>query len=229
MRIIRLSQSKDREAWLDFRRGRISGTKVKIVKPLARGKDRTPMGFWQLLAEKIAIASDGEPDMDRGHRLEDEALTKTAEKYGLDMDLDPGVWVSDENEDIIFSPDGCEKSDRPTWVAEAKCLSSANHLKYVIKDMRARKQDDYNPIDSVPNDAKSSYREQAIDGFVVNENLETLYFTLYDDRIALDKYMHHVIVIKRSDILEEIEAQRQMQVETLIEVNKLIAELTEES
>lgn len=234
MKVIKLSQQNDRETWLQFRRGKISGTKAREVRPLTRGADRTPQGFWKLLAEKISVEPDGENVMDRGLRLENEALAKTALQFNLTLDLDPGMWVSDEDEDIAVSPDAAEECDRPTFAAETKSLSSDNHLKYIIYDLRAKKraaldQEDpdyqaYQAIDQVPPD----YREQVVQYFVVNEYLRALYFTLYDDRIALDGYDHHVIVVERKDIEQEIEMQKSLQLQTLREINQLIAELAKE-
>ena len=79
MRIIKVSQSNDRESWLDLRRGIITGTKAKSVAPPARSKN-TPAGIFSLLAEHVAIAKDGEPERDRGLRLEKEALEITNKK-----------------------------------------------------------------------------------------------------------------------------------------------------
>lgn len=226
MKIVKLSQTEDREAWLQLRRGKITGAKAKSVKMLTRGKDRLPQGFWQLLAEKIAVGADGEDDMKRAHRLENEALEITASKFNLNLNLDPGMWVSDDNEDLAVSPDAAEDTEEPTYAAEAKCLSSANHLKFVIKDQKAQKEALYRSMDSIPDTTRAAYREQVIQYFVINEHLQTLYFTFYDDRIVLDKYMHHVVVINREDILNEIEAQKTMQLETLAEIEKLIKELS---
>jgi hypothetical protein len=224
MRIIHLSQQNDREAWLQMRRGKIGGTTAKGVTPLSRGADRTPQGFWKLLAEKLSVEADGEPVMDRGLRLENESLARTAKQFNLNLDLDPGMWISDDNEDISLSPDGSEAdTDKPTYAVESKSLSSDNHLKHVVLDLRARKQDGYNPINQVPKD----YREQCLQYFVVNQDLQTLYFTLYDDRIALDDLVHHVIIINREDVLGGIVDQRRVQIETLEKVNRLIEELTE--
>lgn len=185
------------------------------------------MGFWTLLAEKVAIQADGEPDMDRGQRLENVALNRLAQEYGLDIDLDPGVWLSDDNEDIAISPDAAEKSDKPTWAAEAKCLSTANHLKYIIKDKRARETDSYKPIDQVPNDSKAAFREQVVQYFTVNADLQKLYFALYDDRIGIDNLVFHVIEINRADIQDEIEKQRTEQLSILAEIDALIKEIME--
>jgi hypothetical protein len=186
------------------------------------------MGFWVMLAEKIAVAADGEPDMDRGQRLEPAALARLAAEAGIVLDMDPGVWLSDEDEDIALSPDSAEPGDSPTYAAEAKCLNSANHLKYVIEDQRAKATEDYKAIDSIPNDAKCAFREQVIQYFVVNEKLEKLYFVLYDDRIGIDKYVFHVIVVERKDIEAEIAEQKDSQLDTLREINQLIAELAGE-
>ena len=220
MKIIRLSQQEERESWLALRVGVITGTKAATIKPLSRGTDRTPQGFWTLLAEKLAIQADGEPPMDRGTRLENEAITIAADKLGIEFDLDPGFWISDVSPDIAVSPDAAEPGDKPTYDAEAKCLSSANHLKYVIKDIQAIKKEDYRPFNSVP----SEYREQIVQRFIVNENLKTDYFVLYDDRVAVERLSHHVITVHRGTILEEIETQKQYELDTI----KLIDELVKE-
>lgn len=221
MKIVKLSQENDREAWLDFRRTLITGTKAKAIKPLSRGKDRTPVGFWDLLAENLAIAKDGEPERDRGLRLENEAITKTAKLFKLDLTLDPGIWVSDKNNKIAISPDSAEKGDKPTYAVEAKCLDSKNHIKAIVLDRRAKASSDYHAFDSIP----TEYREQVIQYFAVNEHLKTLYFSFYDDRIVIDKLMHHTIVINRPPIAEEIKEQTETQIEVLDQIKELIKEL----
>lgn len=224
MKIIRMSQSGDREAWLDFRRGKITGTKNKGIRPLTRGADRTPQGFWQLVAERISIAPDGEKPIDRGTRCENEALQRTADKYKLELDLDPGVWVSDIDENNILSPDAAEPGDTPTYAAEAKCFDSANHVKYVVTDRRARKEKDYNPFKSVPKDNQ----DQLLDYFAVNEHLETVYFTLDDDRIVIPELAHHVIIVNRKDVEGDVELLKDVQKNVLKEVDNLVAELLKE-
>lgn len=225
MRIVKIDQNTDE--WLEFRLGKITGSKAKSVIPLSRGADRTPQGFWIMLAEKIAMKSDGEKDIDRGHRLENEAIDRLSEVTGLPFEKDAGMWLSDIDDDIAISPDGAQPAtdQLPTYAAEAKCLSSANHLKYVIKDRLARSKDGYQAINSIPNEHTSQYREQIIQYFVVNEALQTLYFILFDDRIGVDSLVFHIIEIKRGEIEDLVEAQKQQQIETLKELNKLISEL----
>ncbi len=222
MRILAIPQNS--EEWRQHRIGKIGGSDAKGVMPLKRGADRTPVGFWDLLAQKISIAADGEPVMDRGHRLEKDALERFARDFKLKLKIDDQFWESDENSDISVSPDGSEDSDKPTWAAEAKCLSSANHLKYTVKDIRAKKEKDYLGINQVP----PEYRCQVIQYFVVCGTLEKLYFILHDDRIVIDEYVSHVIEITRKEIEGEIELQKAVELSTLKEVNNLIAELMED-
>lgn len=226
MQIVKLSQSEDTQAWMELRRAKIGGSTTKSVKPLSRGTDRTPAGFWELLAENLAIAKDGEPERDRGHRLENEALKNTAKVYKLDLDLDPGYWISDLNPDIAVSPDGAEAGDKPTFAAEAKCLDTKNHLKFIVKDRIAKKTNkEYRAFDSLELDSKINFKAQVIQYFVVNPDLETLYFCLHDDRIVLEHLVNYCIVIKRETIETEIIAQAEYEVDILKEVKTLIKEL----
>jgi hypothetical protein len=223
MKIIKLSQREDREAWLDLRRGKIGGSDAKGVKPLSRGLDRTPAGLWDLLAQKLCVAKDGEPEMDRGLRLEQEALHKTIETIGKPLDLDPGMWLSDLDEDISVSPDSAEPGNKPTYSAEAKCLDSKNHLKYIVTDMRLKKLSgsDYKGILGIP----AEFKEQVIQYFAVNEYLQTMYFTLYDDRQALEGLMHYVITVTRDEVADLITGQVEYEQDTLKQIRELIKEL----
>lgn len=223
MKIIKVSQENDRESWLDFRRGKITGTKYKGLKPLSRGADRTPQGFWELLAEKVSIQADGENVMDRGLRLQEEAIQLTAKKLKLKITTDAGMWVSDLSDDIAVSPDACEDCDKPSYAIEAKCLNTANHLKYTIQDIRAKEKENYVAFNQLPADSK----DQIVQYFVVNDDLKTLYFTLYDDRIGSQfyKYAHHIITIERSEIEGDIELAKDVQLKTLIEINEMIKEM----
>lgn len=220
MKLLKISQQESRETWLEARIGKITGTKAGKIRPLSRGADRTPVGFWELLAEKLAIAPDGEPVMDRGVRLENQALELTAQKYELELDFDPGFWLSDFSDEIASSPDAAEPGDKPTYAAEAKCLSSANHLKYVIKDKWAQKKPDYNSFEQIPRE----YHDQVLQYFVVNEHLKTLYFTLYDDRVAVEELAHHVIKVERKNIKEQAEELRDIEIQMLSAVNDIVKE-----
>lgn len=224
MQIIKVSQSEDRLAWLDLRKGVVTGTKAKTVAPPKRGAT-IPQGVFELLAEKVAIQKDGEPERDRGLRLENEALQITAKKYKLDLDLDPGMWLSDDGK-LGVSPDAAENTDNPTYAAEAKCLDSKNHLQGILNDVANKKSLQYNPIDSLKI-ATSDFSPQAIQYFVVNKKLQILYFTLYDDRIALDNIVHYVIEIKRQDVEQYVEGQEAYERSALAAVDEMIKRLKE--
>lgn len=226
MQIVRLSQDIDREAWLEERRGLATGSKAKSLKPLSRGEDRTPAGFWDLAAERISVAQDGEPPRDRGKRLEREAAAMTVTKLKLkNPSGDPGLWVSDFSKFIGVSPDDYEDTDKPTWAIESKSVGNGKHLKYVWKDIKVKELPDYRAFNSIPNETGCFFREQLIQYFLVNEDLKVLYFTLYNDLFIYDWLVHHVITIKREDVLEQIEQQKNQQLETIKQVNSILKEI----
>lgn len=196
MQIIKLDQRQDRENWLELRRGVITGTKAKGVMPPKRG-NTTPQGIFELLAEKVAIAKDGEPERDRGQRCEPEAVAATKKKFKLKLATDQ-FWLSD-NGKLGVSPDAVEDSDKPTYAVEAKCLDSKNHLQAIINDYETRAMEGYNPLNSLKI-SREDYAPQVVQYFVVNPDLQRVYFTLYDDRIALDNVVHYVIVIERQHV-----------------------------
>lgn len=225
MKIVKLSQTEDREAWLEERRGVITGTKAKSVKPLTRGTDRTPSGFWELLAENLAISKDGESEMDRGLRVQEEALTDLSKRLKIKLDIDPGFWVSDIDPNIAVSPDGAEPGDNPTYAAENKSLDSKNHLKMMVYDRRAKKLPDYNPFNSLKVDARLDFQDQVLQYFIVNESLQNFYFNLYDDRMAYENLIAYIIIIERKHVADLIEPRIAEEKSILAEVRALIKEL----
>lgn len=224
MKIVKISQSQDRESWLELRKGVVTSTKAKAVKPLSRGKS-LPAGIYELLAEKVAVSKDGESERERGLRLENEALLLTQDKYKLDFELDAGMWFSDDMK-LAVSPDASEVSDKPTYAGEAKCLDTKNHLQAILNDYEGKKLPGYNPVDSLKV-GTSDYTQQVIQYFVVNQDLQTLYFTLYDDRIALENIMHYVIVVKREHVAEFVDSQELYERDALAKVNNMIKILKE--
>lgn len=230
---MKIYQTEDQsQEWLDARRGKVMGSKVKGVRRQSRDPEKRYQTFWEVLAEKLAIAADGEPPIDRGHRLEPEALQAASKILGIPFDNDAGMWISDLDDDIGVTPDGAELVEGdalPTYAAEVKCLSSASHLRFIVEDRRARKKPTYRPIDSVPNEEKHFFRDQVLQYFVVNEKLQTMYFILHDDRIILDHLVTHIITIQRSEVEHLIEDNTNMEFEALLQINKLVKELTEEA
>ena len=169
---------------------------------MKRGTGRK-IGFYELLADKLAIAEEYEDPMERGTRLESEAVERFAKEIGKPVTNDLVMWVSDIDDSIAYSPDGVISD---TELAEIKCLSSARHLQaYFEKEI------------------PKEYYEQVVQAFIVNEKLETLYFVFYDPRVVSKPI--HWITVERESVEKDIEAYLEYQKTTLEEINKMVAEL----
>lgn len=180
--------------------------------------------IYKLIAERIAKpinandytdakVSKAELAMLRGHILEQEAVQKVVEKLKLDMSkIHTGrVWQADCSDSIICSPDAeIETDGKITQAIEIKCLDSWQ----VVKAFYENKP----PVD---------YRYQILQYFVVNEDLETLYFAIYSDVMAAAPQLElQIFEIKRADIQAEIETARKVQEATLAIVEQEVAKLT---
>ena len=194
---------ENREDWLAARRGKITGSRLKdiIVK---RGTGHK-LGYYELIAERLATEPEGdETAMDRGTRLESEAMQRFMDETGKEVDTSLVIWARDDNESIAISPDGFVGE---TEAVEVKCLSSAKHLEaFLTKE--------------VP----SEYKEQVVQYFIVNDKLETLNFAFYDPRIPCKPFFYHVI--SREDVKEDVALYLQFQRDTLTEVNSIVAEMS---
>ena len=220
MEIIKLSQKEDRESWLDLRRGVITGTKVKGL-----GDKGEPVGVFEIVAEKLSITPDGEKPIDRGNRLEETSIRKTAEKLNLSVNFEPGMWLS-EDKKIGVSPDASEDKKIPTFAIESKSLDSKNHLMAIYYDLITKDDDDYNPINSLKF-GKNDFRKQVIQYFLVNEKLEKVYFSLYDDRQAIDSLVHYIITIERANVEEMLNNQDYRIKDVLNSIDIIINKLME--
>lgn len=207
----------------------------KLNKRLKVGKE-----FWKFLAETVAEDQTGENPLERGHRLEATNIRLTIEKIGVSIDetvFDTGMWFSDVDERISVSPDAHENAENPTWAIECKSINSASHLQTVIPwlvhEAYVRSHGSYlsdemldmaqamlpaqtldmqsTGIDFVP----SEYREQVLQYFVVNPDLQVLYFSMLDDRIYDDSLAHVVIPIRREDVENLVQAQEERELKTL--------------
>ena len=201
MKIIDVEQGT--QEWLDYRKGKISGT---MISALYSKRGNRKIGFYELIAERLAIDPDDENRMDRGLRLEDEAIEKFTEKTGKKVER-VGICAHDKYPSIINSPDGLIKDGKfYTEAVEVKCLSSPRHLQALVEN-------------KVPDE----YEAQKLQYFIVNPKLNTLYFVFYDDRVRSNPL--HIIEIHRKDLNDLPEKFLQFQLEQLKEVNKIIEEL----
>lgn len=198
---MKVKKFKEEQEWLDARLGKVTGTRLKdlIVKRGTKPK----LGFYELIAERVAIIPNGENVMDRGIRLEDEAIARFAKETKKEVNNELVLWVSDENEDIAVSPDG---SIGKTEAVEVKCLSSARHIEAFLTKV-------------IPDE----YMPQVIQYFIVNEKLEKLYFVFYDPRMPKDFFW---LEVKREQVAEQVEEYLMMEKSVLEEIRKIEEILT---
>lgn len=206
------------------------------------------LDFWQFLADMIAEQPDGEPPMERGHRLENTNIMMACEKLDISTDIvefDTGMWVSDVDDRIAVSPDAHAKPQgleyNPTFAFEAKSLGTKYHLQTVVpfrvfqmlndsetpNSQRAELQslalklfpevlESRREFDFIP----EQYQAQVLQYFVVNPDLETVYFTMYDDRVY-SSLRHEVFQVDRLSVASEIEAQETKELQTLTLIDEL--------
>lgn len=203
MRIIDIDQNSDE--WLELRKGKITGSKLKDIV-VKRGTSKK-IGFYQLIADKLALEPEDEFALDRGHRLEHEAIEQFELLTGKSVNKDVGLCISDVSDDIALSPDGLIEVDGEYKEAvEVKCLGSARHIQAIVENQ-------------VPDD----FKPQMMQYFIVNELLTTLHFVFYDPRVIAKPV--HVITVNRSDIEEDIEFYRDYQIKTLKQIDDIVTNL----
>lgn len=202
MKILNLEQNTDE--WLEARKGKITGSKLKdIVVKRGTGKK---LGFYELLADRLSIEADEEDVMERGHRLENEALEAFSSLTGHKVEQ-VGMCISDENPNIALSPDGLiKKGKKYTEAVEVKCLSASRHLQAYFEK-------------KIPDE----YEFQKLQYFIVNTDLERLHFCFYDPRVTAKPFF--IIEVTRKEVEEDIEIYLEYQKSILKEVDELLVEL----
>ena len=167
-----------------------------------RAKVPKKLGYYEILAEKIAYEKGDARPMDRGTELEPEAREAVATYLGEKI-VEEGICVHDLHDDISVSPDGIiYKKKKPVYAVEIKCLSTARHLQALIEQ-------------KIPDD----YKYQILQYFIVMEELEVLYFAFYDPRIVGHELV--VIEVHRDEVQADAERWYNYQVEQLQEINRL--------
>jgi len=199
---MKILKFNDEQAWLEARAGKITGTRAKDVQPKQRGEGYRS-GFYELIAERIAIPRDEENVMDRGKRLEEEAIQRFAKETKKKVKHELVLCVRDDNENIAYSPDGLIGK---TEDVEVKCLSSARHIEaWMTKQI------------------PSEYESQIIQGFVVNDKLKKRYMVFYDPRMPKDLFW---IDIPRKQYAKEIKEYLTLEREVLSKVAEIENQLT---
>ena len=145
----------------------------------------------------------------RGQILEEEARKLISEKLG--KQIIPGrVWQSEENEYMICSPDGeiVDDTGKVSEAVEIKCLDSWK----VVKAYYEKRP----PLE---------YEAQIIQYFLVNENLQKLYFCIYSDVFTNPDLGLQIFELKREDYREKIELTGRVQNATLGLVEREVQKL----
>jgi len=191
---------ENQEDWLEARKTKITGSRLKdiIVK---RGTGQK-IGFYELIAERLAIPSDGEDPMERGHRLETEALERFTQETGKEVDGSLVMWVREDNESIAISPDGIINDEE---AVEVKCLASSRHIEALLT-----------------NEVPKEYEEQINQYFVVNDKLQKMYMVFYDPRLSVKDFFF--ITINRNQ--EKVDELLEYQNNIIEEVNKIVKQLS---
>lgn len=193
---------QNKEEWLNGRIGKITGSRLKdIVVKRGTGKK---IGFYELIAERLGIPADGENPMDRGTRLESEAVEMFEKETKKKVDANLYIWTRDDDENIAISPDGVIGK---TEALECKCLSSARHIEAYLTQ-------------EIPDE----YEFQKLQYFIVNDKLKTLYFAFYDPRLLAKPFFY--ITVNRKDVQADIDTYLEYQRKTLLEVNEIVNKLT---
>lgn len=200
---MKTTRFEDRETWLAARLGKITGSRAKDIAPMKRGTGKK-IGFYELIAERIGLPADGENPMDRGNRLEEEAMERFVEATGKDVDTSLVLWSADDEESIAVSPDGVVGE---TEAVEVKCLSSARHIEALLTKV-------------IPDE----YEYQVLQYFLVNDKLQKLFFCLYDPRLKFKDFFF--LEVTRESQLARIEEMRIHERETLREVEQIVKELS---
>lgn len=198
---MKVTTYEDRESWLEARRGKITGTRVG--KLLSKRDGKPLSGYYELIAEIVAIPHDGENVMDRGLRLEDEAIERFTKETGKKVSKDLVIWSREDNPDIALSPDGAIGK---TEALECKCLSSAAHIETYLTQ-------------HIPDE----YWPQVLQYFVVNDTLQTLHFVFYDPRMPKDFFW---IDVTREQVEAEVQLWTEREHKVLEEVKKIVEQLT---
>nr|DAP29421.1 MAG TPA: Exonuclease [Caudoviricetes sp.] len=154
--------------------------------------------YYEMLAERVArpLTPNDYADqlngekftmMARGHILEPVIAKAFAKKYKKKLDADSVVWVDDDNPNSYISPDRTitGKDGKVREAIEIKALDSANVLE-IWK------------TNEIPNE----YMPQIVKYFMINEDLETLYWVVGTDLIPGLELQ--VFPVKRADVEDQI-------------------------
>lgn len=154
--------------------------------------------YYRLMAEQMGYEDDPDEDpRDRGHRLEDKAAEKLEEKLSIKT-IKVGMCKRDDYSEIYVSPDRLITSRMNTKVdgktkkitvytggVEIKCPGVVNHLEIIFT-----------------NKVPSEYWDQVLQYFVVDDEMEYLYFVSYNPIVNYRPLV--ILKVLREDVQAEV-------------------------
>jgi len=199
---VKISRFETEEDWKQARLGRIMGTRAGGIMPNKNTKERKK-GFWEAIAERLSV-DDGYMDMmERGKDLEKEAIDRFTKETGVKIDDGLVIWSRADNDSIAVSPDGYTKDLKEA--VEVKCLNTASHIEAIVTG-------------KIPGE----YTDQVLQYFVVNDDLEKLYFIFYDPRIKYKDFFYIEVLRDDAKVAERLEIEK----EAVDEINRIVNELS---
>ena len=128
-----------------------------------------------------------------GLKMFEQITDKKIEKHG--------AWISDRYDWLMCSPDGPipDKNGKVTEAVEIKSPHSKTAIFYRMVNMIP--QDELGLSKSKVNicGVSPDYIWQVVNYFLVNTDLQTLYFGVYDVRFIDDKEKLYIVEVKRTD------------------------------
>lgn len=206
MKIIDIQQNT--EEWFEKRKGKIGSSDLKNIISKRATTDKK-IGFYRLIADRIAQPQGDISPMENGHLLEPEAAAYFSELYEKEL-IEVGMCLSDENPNIANSPDRYVKPGKDgkyTEAVEIKCLTAPYHLKAILEKQ-----------------ILAEHNYQKLQYFIVNDDLQKLYFVYYCPLVTAKPF--EVYEINREDIQDEIEQVKAYELQVLKDVDEIVERLT---
>lgn len=191
------------DEWHHVRKGKVTGTTLKSIMGTPKAYKEA---MYTIIAERLTVGvqSDYENAMDRGNRLEPEAIAALEFETGLRTQT-VGFCENDQNQHIGYSPDALILDDESEDV-EVKCPGGKNYVKMWLEN-------------KVPDE----YTWQLVQAFIVNPKLNKRYFVGYNPDIPTHPL--HIIEVTREEIMEKINLAAKKQDIFLAEVEATLLTL----
>lgn len=191
------------DEWFHLRKGKITGTDLKAIMGTPKARQEAK---YDIIAQRLTVGVDNDTSyenaMERGNRLEPEAIAMFEFETGKRVER-IGLCEDDNNPMVANSPDGLIGKNE---AIEVKCMGGKNHIKMCIT-----------------NEVPDEYKWQVVQYFIVNEDLEKLYFVGYNPDIPSRSLK--IIEVAREDIQEKIQEAKFAQNKFLDEVDEVLSTL----